>query len=602
MSQPAEHVRHLSTTIGPRPATTDTEAQAADYLESVFADRGMEVERQEFDCPRTDSWAQVAYHLLTIGAAVASGWTFLQWPAFALSAAVAFLLLMDLDMRFGLTGWLPPKGPSQNVIARHMPKVRRGETPTRVVIVAHYDSAKESLAFAPSMVKNHAILSGLARWCTLIVAVLIFVRSLPFFPEWEPWAWYATIAVSAYLAVPLLICVHREVAMRVVEGANSNASGVAVMLTVMERIVPAPDETGTISFRPVRRDAEAAREAEAVPEDVELQYTSAGEPAAEHDPTVLPDDFEWAESTPEVSPSQGLLEFDTIEFDAVEGSPRSGTTPSAEPDDGTWAEDVEAGKPGAPATGAARRKPRAEDAPAERRGLFGRRLKQRRSQDQEGLGGWLGLGKDFDAREAGERIGSWENLSEDDDENGIGFKGGRAGNDPLGDPDFAASEASRIRRHVTEMVDRALADKEIWFVALGAKEPGAWGMHALLGSYGSDLKGALFINIESVGSGALNIVTEEGVVRRYRADRRLVSASRRVSNENDMPIRARPYRESSTDATRALIRGYRAMSIMAFDINGRVPNRSWRTDTEENVDSANLDLAERFVTGIVRSL
>ena len=40
---------------------------------------------------------------------------------------------------------------------------------------------------------------------------------------------------------------------------------------------------------------------------------------------------------------------------------------------------------------------------------------------------------------------------------------------------------------------------------------------------------------------------------------------------------------SSTDATAALVRGFRAMSLMAFDINGRLPNRHWSTDTADGV-------------------
>ncbi|MBE0418141.1 MAG: hypothetical protein IBX63_10285, partial [Coriobacteriia bacterium] len=249
MSQATEHLHRLATVIGPRPATTDAEAEAADYIEAVFRERGVDVERQEFDSPRTYGWAYAMYHLLTIGAAVASGREFLAWPAFAVSALVAFLFWMDLDTRFGLSGWLPPKGPSQNVIARHVPKSRRGERPTRVVIVAHYDSAKSSMAFAPSMVKNFSTTFALMKWCTLVVPVFVLAGALPLTASWDPWLWYATIAASAYLVVPLVVNVHRELFMPPVDGANDNASGVAVMLGVMERIVPAPDDLDTRSFR-----------------------------------------------------------------------------------------------------------------------------------------------------------------------------------------------------------------------------------------------------------------------------------------------------------------------------------------------------------------
>jgi hypothetical protein len=326
MSQATEHLHRLATVIGPRPATTDAEAEAADYIESVFRGHGMDVERQEFDCPRTYGWAYALYHLLTVGAAVASGWEFLRWPAFAVAALVAFLLWMDLDTRFGLTGWLPPKGPSQNIIARHTPKARRGERQQRVVIVAHYDTAKASLAFSPSMVANFSTTFALMKWLTIAVPVFVLAGALPATATWDPWFWYVTIAVSAYLVVPLVINVHREVAMPAVDGANDNASGVAVMLGVMERIVPSPDDLGTTSFRPVVQGAEAARAADVIPEGAELQYSPAGVPGREE--TALPDDFKWAESAAEPGTAQARLEFETIEFDAV-GTESAG--PRSEP-------------------------------------------------------------------------------------------------------------------------------------------------------------------------------------------------------------------------------------------------------------------------------
>ncbi len=163
MSQLTEHVRQLADVIGPRPATTDAEAQAAEYIEGVFRERGLEVERQEFECPRTYAWAYVVYHLMTLGAAVLSRW--FGWPAFVLAVVSAVLLWFDLDTRWGLSN-LMPKGPSQNIIARHIPKARRNERVRRVVVVAHYDSAKSSLAFSPGMVKNFSATFALLKWTT----------------------------------------------------------------------------------------------------------------------------------------------------------------------------------------------------------------------------------------------------------------------------------------------------------------------------------------------------------------------------------------------------------------------------------------------------
>ena len=68
MSGEMTHVVELAEAIGPRPATTDAEADAADYIQRSFEERGLEVERLEFDSPRTCAWAYVIYHTLTVGA------------------------------------------------------------------------------------------------------------------------------------------------------------------------------------------------------------------------------------------------------------------------------------------------------------------------------------------------------------------------------------------------------------------------------------------------------------------------------------------------------------------------------------------------------
>ncbi|MBF4510764.1 MAG: hypothetical protein ISP10_09860, partial [Aeromicrobium sp.] len=268
MSQVMEHIRELAEVIGPRPATTDAEAQAADYIEDVFRARALDVERQEFDCPRTRTWVFVAHHALTLGAAVLSLWWGL--PALALAALSAVGLWLELDTRSGLSRVMP-KGPSQNIIARHVPRARRGERMMRVVVVAHYDTIKPSLATSPGMVRHTRLFGELTRWTTVLTPVVIAFGLLPFAQGWKPWTGYAAIVAAAYLLWPLLLGVHRELFMHATDGANDNASGVAAMLGVMEATVPVPDES-TAARRPVRRDAEAAYDADVVVPDALLEY------------------------------------------------------------------------------------------------------------------------------------------------------------------------------------------------------------------------------------------------------------------------------------------------------------------------------------------
>ena len=239
-----------------------------------------------------------------------------------------------------------------------------------------------------------------------------------------------------------------------------------------------------------------------------------------------------------------------------------------------------------------------EPPPAPHRGLFGGRAESAAPSERHGVRDWLGVGSDFDARKKGKDIGSWDNFDDDD----AGWKGGAASIDDESDPGYAASAAARIRRKVTMNVDRELVEKEVWFVATGAEEVGTVGMKAFLAAYGHELRDATIINLDNVGSGAVAYITREGMAKRYEADRRLVGATRRAVREADLPVKGRDYRGLSTDATPALARGFRAMSIMAFDINGRLPNWHWMTDTADGVAESNLQTSVDLVAAIIKEL
>jgi Zn-dependent M28 family amino/carboxypeptidase len=151
-------------------------------------------------------------------------------------------------------------------------------------------------------------------------------------------------------------------------------------------------------------------------------------------------------------------------------------------------------------------------------------------------------------------------------------------------------------------VDRGLTEKEVWFVATGAEEVGTFGMQAFLKEHGPDLRDAAIINLDNIGAGSLAFVTREGMARRYDSDRRLLSAARRAVREADLPVKGHEYRGLSTDATPALARRYHAMSVMAFDVNGRLPNWHWATDTADNVSEANIETAVEFVAALIKEL
>jgi hypothetical protein len=595
MADVMQHVHALADEIGPRPATTDAEQRAATYIDAVFRAHGLEPELQHFEAPRTYSWAYVLYHLLTIAAAVVVGFFSIAiWPAFAVSALVAFFLYMDLDTRFGFSS-LMPKGPTQNVIARHLPKTRRGERVRRIVVVAHYDSSRSSFPFSPGVVGNFHLTFTLMKWATFLVPVLILIMGIPAAKATMPWLWYATLAIAAYLLIPLAANIQRETAGRWVDGANDNASGVAAMLGVLSNIVPESDVQPTVTgtFNAVVHGEQAAREADVVPEGALLRYAPSGADTA----GGLPDDFVWAdtESGPPASEpalGQRMLELDTVQFDEVPPSAARGRGAPARDASTTWADESdEEPLPAGPGP--------APVGESKRGGLLGK-LRPKKQEDGD-VRGWLGVDESFDARKEGGRIGSWDNFEpEDDDDDDWGLKGGWAGDDPIDDPEFAAVEAARIRRRVTDTIDRDLNEKEVWFVATGAEETGTWGMKAFLNEFAEDLHDAFIINIDGAGAGALYWITSEGMARQRRSDRRLTGLARRVSREHEILVKPRAFRGLSTDASPALTRGFKAMSVMALTSEGYPANWHWTTDSTDEIDPEMVQRTIDFVTAMIR--
>ena len=150
------------------------------------------------------------------------------------------------------------------------------------------------------------------------------------------------------------------------------------------------------------------------------------------------------------------------------------------------------------------------------------------------------------------------------------------------------------------MVDRELVEKEVWFVATGAEEVGTFGMQAFLSAYGDDLRDALIINIDNVGAGQLSWVTAEGMARRYRANQRLIGLAKRVSREHEILVKPRVYKGLSTDASPALARGFKALTLMGFNPSGVPVNWHWKSDTSENIEPEVVERVVDLVTNMIR--
>jgi len=238
-----EDLLKLAAEIGPRGACTAAEGKAALYIRSRFEERGFEAATQEFFCIDTYSYLYVIYLGIAFACGILSKW----FPYYVAPIALAIAVLFAFDLEtFPVISRLLPHKLSRNVIA---------ETPSAggkigMVVVAHYDSARAALSFSPKLVKNFRLSFSLMIGSIFAVALLtvsnLVVKAAS--GGTNLWVWIATLVMCAYMLVPITIMLHREISLDYTPGANDNASGVAAMLALADKVSEEESQVPGIMF------------------------------------------------------------------------------------------------------------------------------------------------------------------------------------------------------------------------------------------------------------------------------------------------------------------------------------------------------------------
>ncbi len=144
---------------------------------------------------------------------------------------------------------------------------------------------------------------------------------------------------------------------------------------------------------------------------------------------------------------------------------------------------------------------------------------------------------------------------------------------------------------------------ELWAVATGCAHAGGAGMHGFLEENGDQIRNSYIINIDSLAAGTLNYITGEGLLQTLPADRELMLAAAAFARKNpDVSLSGNVYKDTLGDGTVAIIKGYKAISIMGLDERGNVPNRQWPSDTMEHVSQDNMVAGRKLVQSLIRQL
>ena len=240
MSTPMDHIAYLSQEIGPRPAGTEEEQQAALYItERLQKDAHLSAQIEDFICNSNALMTPIiCYGVAIVAVLLGIILPVIAIPAGVLALAAAAVAISEA-LDHPLLSQVFTKGVSQNIVAKYEPTQSSdaaGSRRRKVIVVANYDSGKVRRETAGVFVRalrplRYGVLGGMVA-----AAVFMLLRGVAL----------SEGAASLVLAVLAGVCLVPSAVLLVfallekfgpfTEAANDNASGVAVMLEVARRL------------------------------------------------------------------------------------------------------------------------------------------------------------------------------------------------------------------------------------------------------------------------------------------------------------------------------------------------------------------------------
>jgi hypothetical protein len=224
---------------GHRGSATENERLAAEYLKSEMEAIGLETRLEHFVSYTSFSWV----FLIIYGGSFAAGligWEHPFWGVM-LSALMLAVFYGECTSRWKPVVSILPKRPSQNVLGI----LKNESARKKLIFVAHYDSSKSGLSFHPAFVNSFRTAFIISAVMMVFLLEALIIR---YFGGHGALLSLLRIIPMAYLLLPIIILIHRELFGQYVQGAADNASGVATMLAVAEKLSATPPRNFEVWF------------------------------------------------------------------------------------------------------------------------------------------------------------------------------------------------------------------------------------------------------------------------------------------------------------------------------------------------------------------
>lgn len=283
MPELLDHVAYLSQEIGPRPAGTEEEQQAALYItEQMQKEAGLSAAIEDFGgAPNSDAPRVLCCMLALAVAALSLFLPVLGIASIVITITTALLFAAEAFDRPVLSRAFA-RGVSQNVVAKYEPGFSAetgGSRRRKVILVARYDSGKVRAELNGPLLKVLPALQWAELVAMVLLPVLLLVRTFVFGDDTGT----AIIVMNVLVAIALvplalvlvLALIHKLAAYN--EAANCNAAGTAVLLETARRVGSGRVSEADLAEREAAfiHGEDAARAEGLVPEGAQIVYEAA---------------------------------------------------------------------------------------------------------------------------------------------------------------------------------------------------------------------------------------------------------------------------------------------------------------------------------------
>lgn len=281
MAEMMDDIAHLSQEIGPRPAGTEEEQQAALYIaDELQKSAGFSTVVEDVSCASNGNTVRlICFALAFVCTLLALIFPVLSIPCIIIGLLVAALFVCEALGKPLLSRFLR-NGVSQNVVAKYNPvSITSTNKRRKLIVVTHYDSARVATEYQ-GITGRYLPIIRLVSAITLIVAPLILLIKAVFFTSDAGVAGIIFMVLQiiclVIMALPLISIIKTRFS-SYNDAANNDAAGVAVLLdvarTVGNGLVSAEDMESRARENGVEvHGEEAAREAGVIPDGVEVSY------------------------------------------------------------------------------------------------------------------------------------------------------------------------------------------------------------------------------------------------------------------------------------------------------------------------------------------